>query len=50
MTHMNLSRKQKQTHRHRKKIPWHIENRLVIAKGRGGMDWSLGLVDANYYI
>lgn len=30
-----------------------IENRLMVAKGRGkGMGWigSLGLVDVNYYI
>ena len=28
-----------------------IENKLVVAKqGGSGMDWSLGLVDANYYI
>ena len=28
------------------------ENRLVVAKreGGGGMDWDLGLADANYYI
>ena len=31
----------------------HMENRLVVAKGKGeGMGWtgSLGLVDANYRI
>ena len=42
---MNLPMKQKQTRRHR--------DRLVVAKGMeagGGKDWSLGLVDANYYI
>ena len=42
---MNLSMKQKQTH---------IENSLVVAKGKGvvGEGWigSLGLADANYYI
>ena len=28
-----------------------IKNRLVVAKGEGeGVGWSLGLVDANYYI
>ena len=30
-----------------------IENRLAIAKGlgaRGGMDWELGLADANWYV
>ena len=30
-----------------------IENRLMDARGEwggSGMDWSLGLVDANYYI
>ena len=28
------------------------ENRLVVAKreGGGGIDWDLGLADANYYI
>ena len=29
-----------------------IENRLVVAKGKageGGMDWELGIADANYY-
>ena len=44
MTQMNISKKQKQTHR---------ENRLVVAKGEGvgeGRTGSLGLADANYYI
>ena len=30
-----------------------LENRLVVGKGEGersGMDWNLGLRDANYYI
>ena len=30
-----------------------IENRLMVAKGEGdggGMEWKLGLADANYYI
>jgi len=42
---MNLSTKQKQTHKHREQI--------VAAKeteGGRGMDRDLGLVDANYYI
>ena len=41
MTQMNLSTKQKQAYKHRK--------RLVVAKGEGGIG-SLGLADANYYI
>ena len=42
---MNLSTKQKQTHRHR-------EQTVVIKRQRGGRGWtgSLGLVDAKYYI
>ena len=41
MTQMNLSTKQKQTHRHREQTC-----------GCGGKGWigSLGLADANYYI
>lgn len=42
---MNLSMKQKQTHRQ--------TQRLVVAKGEGGRErWigSLGLADANCYI
>ena len=45
MAQMNLSAKQKQTHR--------LENRLVAAKGKGeGVGWtgSLGLMDENSYI
>ena len=45
MAQMNPSTKQKQIHRHR--------NSLVVAKGEGegsGMDWEMGLIDANYYI
>ena len=46
---MNLSTKQKQTH---------IQNRLVVVKGRGegdagnrvGKDWELGLAGVSYYI
>ena len=44
MAQMNLAIKQKLTD---------MENRLVVAKGRGqglGQTGSLGLVDANYYI
>ena len=39
MTQMNLSMKQKQSHRH-------IENRLVVAKREGvggGIDWEVGI-------
>ena len=25
-----------------------LENRLVVAKGRSGMDWEAGLIDVNY--
>ena len=39
---MNLSEKQKQTHKH--------GNRLVVAKGEGGGRGSLGLADANYHM
>ena len=44
MSQVNLFTKQKQTHRHREQT--------VVAKGEGGgsgMDWSLGLIDANYF-
>ena len=42
---MNLSTKQKQTHRHRKHI-------CGCQGGGGQLGWtgSLGLVDTNYYI
>ena len=46
MTQMNISMKQKQTHRHR-------EQTCGGQRGRGaGKGWSgdLGLADANYYI
>ena len=41
---MNLSEKQKHIHRHRAQT-------CVCqgGEGRGGVDWELGLVDANYY-
>ena len=41
---MNLSAEKKQL--------MDLENRLVVAKGRGGGGWtgSLGLVEANYSI
>ena len=45
MAQMNLSTKQKQSHKHR--------DLLVVAKGEkeeGGMDWEFGVVEANYYI
>ena len=44
MTQMNLSTKQKQTHRYREKT--------CGAKGESGAGWtgSLGLADTNYYI
>ena len=43
MAQMNLSTKQKQTHRHRAQT--------VVAKGRGREWGGLGVwVDANYYI
>ena len=35
MTHMNLSMKQKQTHR--------LEERLVLTKEQRGMDWAFGI-------
>ena len=35
MTHMNLSMKQKQTHR--------LEDRLVLTKEQRGMDWAFGI-------
>ena len=41
---MNLSKKQKQTHRHREQTCGCQEGRWV------GWSWSLGLADANYYI
>ena len=41
---MNLSMKQKQTHRHRDRTCG-----FQVRVG-GGMDGSLGLTDANYYI
>ena len=44
MTQINLSTKQKQTHR---------QSRLVVAKrerGESGMDWEFGIIDVNYYI
>ena len=44
-TQMNLSMKQKQTHRHRQKIVFAKEGWL-----REGLTGSLGLADANYYI
>ena len=44
MTQMNLSTKQKQTHRHREQTCGY---QGVVGEGRIG---SLGLVDANYYI
>ena len=37
--------KQKQTHRHREQTCG-----CQGSRGLGGMDWSSGLVDANYYI
>ena len=41
---MNLSMKQKQTHRHREQTcGCHEEH-------GGGMHWELGLADANYHI
>ena len=45
MTEMNLSTKQKENHRYREQT--------VVAKGEGGgsgIDWELGLLNANYYI
>ena len=44
MAQMNLSTKQKQSHRHR-------EHSLVGANGGGmGYTGNLGFLDANYYI
>ena len=42
----NLSKKQKQTHRHREQT---CGCQGVGGVGRG-KDWELGLADANYYI
>ena len=43
---MNLSRKEKQTHRHREQT-WGCQEERGMGEGWSG---SLGLVDANYYI
>ena len=40
---MNMSMKQKQTHRHR-------EQTCGCPTVGGGMEWELGLTNANYYI
>ena len=40
---MSLSTKQKQTYRHEQTYG------CQGGGGRGGVDWELGLVDANYY-
>ena len=40
---MNILMKQKQTHRPRKKT-------CGCQVGQGGVAWSLGLIDANYYM
>ena len=45
MAQMNLSTKQKQTHRHREQT--------CGCQGMWGgnrMDWEIGVIDANYYI
>ena len=42
MVQVKISREQKQTHRHR--------SDCGCQGGGRGMDWSLGLVGANYYI
>ena len=44
---MDLSTKQKQTHRHREQT-YGCQGRA--GGGRNGMTESLGLVDVNYYI
>ena len=43
---MNLSMKQKQTHRRREQTC----GCQVGGRGGRGMDWEFGLGDANYYI
>ena len=45
MTQMNLSMVQKQTHRHRKQT-YGCQGEGV----GGGLDWELGLADADCYI
>ena len=46
MTQMNLSTKQRETHRHRGQTCG-CQGEVGVGKGRIG---SLGLADANYYI
>ena len=45
MAEMNLSEEKKQTHRYREQTCG-----CQAGGGECGMDWELGMVDANYYI